>query len=423
MRTATGLYAILLAIFLSVGTPLYAYQADETATYTYEVSGSTADWLRTDLKFELGDIFSITAVGIINIWPNCEETKAQEGFPELDCALVQKMGPNGTTAFNPAEEDYPFPGGLVGALVGKVGDSEPFLIGTGGSFIAQDKGRLKLAFNDSRLLGDNSGAFIAEITVPHPDELCAPINDWVNSGVEVEAGQSFAIDASGTINIWSTCTEPNEFGVTCEAMNVSPNGTTAFDPGTQDYPLPNAPVSALIGKINDGNAFLIGEHGAFVAEETGDLYLRTNDVPEYTADDEGCFSVVVSPFEVDEPDVIIVSGTNEDWVSTGITAASGDVFAITARGSVHLASMCEECLSHWATTTGTQATILGNDDYPLPLARAGALIARFGDAPAFYVGSGGEFKATGDGELQFRLNTTGDMSDSAGALIVIVESR
>jgi hypothetical protein len=418
------LSTLLLMMVLSIGAPLQAFQDDETVTYTYEVSGSTADWLRTDIKLELGDIFSISASGTINIWPNCEDTKADEGFPDLDCTLVQQIGPNGTTAFNPAEEDYPFPGALVAALVGQVGDGQPFLIGTGGTFTADDKGRLKLAFNDSRLLGDNSGAFIAEITVPNPDELCGPVNDWVDFGFEVEAGQSFSVDASGTINIWPACTEPNEFGVTCDAMLVSPNGTTAFDPGVEGYPLPGAPISALVGRINDGDTFLIGEHGAFVAETDGSLYLRTNDVPEYTQDDEGCFAVAISePMFSPAVDntVITLTGTTQDWWASDVIVSPGEVISISARGSIHVKTPCEDCESFWADVVGTRESRLADDAYPMPLARVGALIAKVGDGEPFFVGSGGQFKVTTEGILQFRLNTVGDMSNNTGEMVIFIE--
>ena len=105
---------IALGIILLLCFPVSA-QETSGETITITIPGTRMGWLDTGIQLEPGDVFSVQSSGAINIWPNCEETKVEEGFPDLDCSLVT-FGPNGTTAFDPAPLDYPYPGGLLGAL-------------------------------------------------------------------------------------------------------------------------------------------------------------------------------------------------------------------------------------------------------------------------------------------------------------------
>lgn len=428
MRARSFIIAVFL-MMLSISLPA---QAQESTSVT--VSGNTTGWIRTGVRLQVGDIFTIVATGTVNIWPNCEETKAREGFPDLDCRLVQQMGPNGTTAFSPAEEDYPYPGALVGALVGRIGQGEPFLIGTGGTFTAKTAGQFRLAFNDIAYMEDNRGAFEVQITFPEAGRVCGPVEDWIDLGVTLLPGQAYTVKASGTIDIWPNCeaTKADEGypDLDCDLVHgVGPGGTSVFDPALQDYPLPGAPVASLIGRINDGEPFLIGEGGSFVAETGGTLQVRTNDVPEFLQDDQGCFSgaVVAEP----EGEVILVPGTLNDWLDTGIMLDPGSTAIISASGVLNIWPNCEEtkaaeglpdvdCSKMRFGPVGTEELDLAPEDYPLPGGRVGALVGRFGDGEPFLVGSGGTFIAAGGGELRLRINDIVDMDDNIGGFIAIV---
>jgi Ca2+-binding EF-hand superfamily protein len=60
--------------------------------------------------------------------------------------------------------DVPLSQFPVGALIGRVGDSAPFIVGDRESFQVQDSGRLYLGINDG-FLGDNSGQFRVSVSV------------------------------------------------------------------------------------------------------------------------------------------------------------------------------------------------------------------------------------------------------------------
>lgn len=418
---------ITLGIVLLFCFPAVAQEESLTIT----IPGTRQGWLDTGIQFEPGDVFSVQSSGAINIWPNCEETKVQEGFPDLDCALVT-FGPNGTTAFDPAPLDYPYPGGLLGALVGKIGDNQPFLIGEGGTFTAETSGLLELAINENFITEDNLGEFVAIVTVPEGIPLPSTNGVWQDTGLFIEAGQAFTINANGTVNIWPNCEETKvEQGypdVDCALMNVTPDGTTVFPPALEGYPLPGANVGALVARIGDGAAFLVGSHGAFIAESSGNLFIAVNDTEFFSQDDEGNFEIVITL----EPlgDVFYIPGTLDEWFETGIQLEAGQSITLSASGTVNIWPRCEQekvraglpdmdCALMEFGPTGTTGLELAEDDYPMPGTRVGALVGRVGDGASFFIGNGGTFTATESGELQFRINDIVGMYDNSGGFIVV----
>lgn len=431
---------LLLFIFILMSVVASSNAQDdgeESFTTTITLSGTTVGWVDTGADLAVGDIFTVNANGSINIWPNCEETKAQEGFPDLNCALVQNIGPNGTTAFDPTPLDYPFPGGLLGALVGRIGDNQPFMLGTGGSFTAEFDGRLEIAFNENFILDDNIGGYTVEITVPNPFNYVNTDGNWVDLGITLSAGQAFSITASGTVNIWPTCeTDKANEGfpdLDCALMSISPNGTVAFDPAPDDYPLPGANVGALVGRIADGDVFLIGDGGMFVADSDGLLFVRINDRADYAGDDVGFFNIVVTLENGGE--LVPVPGTINDWISSGHSYTVGETVTLSASGTLDIWPLCEvekfdrglsnlDCALMRMGPTGTTELEVAPDNYPLPQGRVGALVGRFGDSGTpFLIGNGGIFIADADGELQFRINDIFGMDDNAGGYVVLIEDN
>lgn len=436
MSRKGSIYLLLMLMLFNFVLPTMAQDDGDAAfSTTIMLPGTTVGWVDTGADLAVGDIFTVNASGTINIWPNCEETKAQEGYPDLNCILVQNIGPNGTTAFNPAPLDYPFPGGLLGALVGRIGDHQPFMLGTGGTFTAEFGGRLEIAFNENFILDDNIGAYAVEITVPHPFNYVNTDGNWVDLGIILTTGQAFTITASGTVNIWPTCeTDKASQGfpdLNCVLMSISPVGTVAFDPAEDDYPLPGANVGVLVGKIGNGDVFLIGEGGTFVADVNGPLLVRINDKPEFAGDDVGFFNIVVRL--ENSGDLVPIRGTINDWVSSGQTFGVGDTVTLSANGTLDIWPLCEvkksdrglsnlDCALMRMGPTGTTELEVAPDDYPLPQGRVGALVGRFGDdGTPFLVGNGGTFIADADGELQFRINDIFGMDDNAGGYVVLIE--
>jgi hypothetical protein len=70
------------------------------------------------------------------------------------------VGPQGGRAISP---NYPVPTAGVGALIGKVGNSQPFLLPTNGETVTMPAdGELELGINDDQV-SDNSGSFQVQI--------------------------------------------------------------------------------------------------------------------------------------------------------------------------------------------------------------------------------------------------------------------
>lgn len=425
------LSVILAMMSIALAAPVFAYQdeAELANAETFTVESTVTGWQETTVELSTGDMFTIIGTGVVNIWPNCEETKAQEGYPDLDCALTT-MGPNGTLAFDSAPQDYPYPGALVGALVGRIGDGDAFLVGTGGTYTAKNDGLLQFAFNDIVDMEDNFGTFGALVAIEDPIAVCCEEGDWVDTGVEVIADQHFTVTASGTINLWPGCEEPNDEGVPCADMEIDANGSQRLGAAPDDYPLPGAPIGSLIGRIGeDGEPFLIGASGTFVAESDGVLQVRINTAGEDAADDVGCFYVVVTP--EDDGQYIAIPGTLDSWLGTGIRVEAGQTIILSASGILDIWPRCESekvreglpninCDNMRMGPIGTNEVDLAEDDYPLPGARVGALVGRFGQGDPFFVGNGGAFTATDGGQLRFRINDNFGMGDNAGGYVVIV---
>jgi hypothetical protein len=73
----------------------------------------------------------------------------------------QVSEPNGKA--DPSQPTLPLPSAGVGAVIGRIGNGQPFLIGAGGPPVTMTgNGRLYIGIND-RELGDNSGAFAVVI--------------------------------------------------------------------------------------------------------------------------------------------------------------------------------------------------------------------------------------------------------------------
>jgi hypothetical protein len=97
-------------------------------------------WTDTGLTLRAGELFRLDSTGSIN-W----------GGGRVD-------GPEGEMG-SPYNANRPLPNRAGGALIGRVGNGEPFYVGPGQtSFRASTTGRLYLGVNDD-YLRDNSGSF------------------------------------------------------------------------------------------------------------------------------------------------------------------------------------------------------------------------------------------------------------------------
>lgn len=106
----------------------------------------------------------------------------------------------------------------------------------------------------------------------------AAYQPWTNANVDVRRGQDVYFDASGQVR-WGKDRKDGPAGERNSPRN----------PGR---PIPNRPGAALIGRIDDGDPFFIGdEKGPIRMRDSGRLYLGIND--DYLQDNSGEFRVIV----------------------------------------------------------------------------------------------------------------------------------
>jgi hypothetical protein len=113
------------------------------ATTAARVDANQA-WVDTGVNVNRGDRVAFSASGDIMVAPGAS------------------AGVGGTSAVTSAQ--YPIPSAMAGALIGRVGNSAPFLIGSNSQPILMPAdGRLMLGINDDGF-GDNTGSFSVTIT-------------------------------------------------------------------------------------------------------------------------------------------------------------------------------------------------------------------------------------------------------------------
>lgn len=101
---------------------------------------------------------------------------------------------------------------------------------------------------------------------------------WVNTGLTVNRGNRILFSASGDIMV-------------APGMSAGVNGTPALRSNNQ-FPVPNAAVGALIGKVGNSQPFLVGSNtGPITMPADGQLMLGVND--DHFADNSGSFTVTI----------------------------------------------------------------------------------------------------------------------------------
>lgn len=101
---------------------------------------------------------------------------------------------------------------------------------------------------------------------------------WSDAGVELRRGQEVQFEASGKIR-WG------------KDRHDGPGGERN-SPRNPGRPIPNRPGAALIGRIDNGDPFFIGDDQAPIrVRDSGRLYLGIND--DYLLDNTGSFRVTV----------------------------------------------------------------------------------------------------------------------------------
>jgi hypothetical protein len=97
---------------------------------------------------------------------------------------------------------------------------------------------------------------------------------WTITRIRVIAGQRLQFEATGEVRL------------SFDSIDTSTAGGAKTFRISKDGPLPGVPVGALIGRINSGTPFPIGESRQPIRmPETGTLFLGVND--DHVADNSG----------------------------------------------------------------------------------------------------------------------------------------
>jgi hypothetical protein len=241
-------------------------------------------WYRSQIEVQRGQRVRVEASGTIYL-----EGRTATG-PE---GLQGRRDPEATM---PQQND----GALV-AAIGKDPDSPPIFIGLSREFTADRDGVLYFTVNHGETR-DSRGSFLVNVIIDRRGggeagggsrpgqgrEKTITVNanqPWTDTGIDVEPNMTFTITAEGTIEIGPR-------------QSSNPDGNRDANFSTSNYPINDAGVGALIGKIRyrdgrDSNFVYIGSRGAPTSEpnEYGRLFLGIND--DYFRDNTGSYRVTI----------------------------------------------------------------------------------------------------------------------------------
>lgn len=126
-----------------------------------------------------------------------------------------------------------------------------------------------------------------------PEPIGIPVlvrsdNTWQTTGIAVEAGDTFTLLTGGIVNFWDNCdAEKVAMGqpdIDCDSLIFDPAGGDPVNMNGEIlgsvmsfFPVPSAPPHSLVGRIGS-STFFVGNGGDFIAETSGTLEFRTNDI-------------------------------------------------------------------------------------------------------------------------------------------------
>jgi hypothetical protein len=327
----------------------------------------------------------------------------------------------------------------AGALVGRVGNSQPFAIGGSRDLIVMPAdGELYLGVNDSGR-GDNSGSFTVRV-IPDNRYVGRPggtrgagygqgglagaasvrvdaRQEWTPTGMTVRQGERIAFYPTGQI-AWGQ-----------GASQVAGAEGIPMDAAVRrNYPVPSAGVGALVGRIDNGAPFLVGAGAEpIVMPAGGQLYLGVNDAGR--GDNKGAFQVRVTrdtrsvdqsrggsgQDQVDFANAASVRvDARQDWTPTDVTVRQGERVAFQATGQIAWG----QAVSQVAGPEGAPMDASARHTYPVPSAGVGALVGRIGNGVPFLVGASSEpIIMPAGGRLYLGVNDS-SRGDNSGFFVV-----
>jgi hypothetical protein len=243
-----------LALLL-VGSAASAWAETSESTRQVAVPGNRA-WVDTGVFVSVGDRVAISASGLISIGcGSCPDKQTPAGQP------IRRL----------SHDDRPFaaPGLHLWSLVGKIGSSRPFEVGSETTFVSPSTGTLKLSVNDNSF-EDDAGEWAvtvdvtrasAQLYVLSPLRLSAPdLTDLDLSvllpGLDLSMATAVGLVADSTstaIVLWETSTQ--------SAVTFTANNGTSLAPYQPDFltkaPAPGSQTLTIAGSdlISIGNKF------------------------------------------------------------------------------------------------------------------------------------------------------------------------
>ncbi len=131
-------------------------------------------WTDSGIDVVAGQTLNISAQGLINVGSSSYRGNNKLKVLKTDRQAVTRVSPAGTYHFTDcvADREFPLPAAGLGpapcyCLIARIGNSEPFFVGSEMSIVARHSGRLIFGVNDFET-GDNSGRWWADVTVDAP---------------------------------------------------------------------------------------------------------------------------------------------------------------------------------------------------------------------------------------------------------------
>ncbi len=158
MKRRVGWVLIILAVCILGAGTLWWFWQDGFPVQQGDLSSpriyAYRDWQSLGIQLNPGDVIRLRAHGTWLYTPG------------------EYHGPEGHHKY-PSPNTYPINGTPGGILIGRFGDNgAPFIVGRGGTFVADAGGLLYLRINDD-ILTDNEGYVTIEVSVT-PSEMAQP---------------------------------------------------------------------------------------------------------------------------------------------------------------------------------------------------------------------------------------------------------
>jgi hypothetical protein len=138
-------------------------------------------------------------------------------------------------------------------------------------------------------------------------EVKVGTTDWVDTGIPLNAGDTLRETATGTLTFAN--------GKTADAGGAEAGWRDLL----RQYPLPNAPVGALIGRVGNNEAsvpFLLGTNGSATVGTGGNLFLRANLSGDMTASGEYKVKIMFAKEAKAAVPVVAATGSAGDAAGT-----------------------------------------------------------------------------------------------------------